>query len=96
MSKLLFGVLPLSRRGESDGMCIYPILINWNDWKNTIERLESVFSLKCHGYRVVVCDSASADGSFARIAKCVTATNSYSNSMDWVKLAKRNCSRLRP
>lgn len=43
------------------------VLLNWNGWKDTIECLESVFRLDGPAFRVVVCDNASADGSWERI-----------------------------
>jgi hypothetical protein len=43
------------------------ILLNWNGWKDTIECLESVFRLAHADFGVVVCDNASADGSFEKI-----------------------------
>lgn len=43
------------------------ILLNWNGWKDTIECLESVFRLNHQDFRIVVCDNASADGSFEKI-----------------------------
>ncbi|HEX4030318.1 MAG TPA: glycosyltransferase family 2 protein [Terracidiphilus sp.] len=43
------------------------IILNWNGWKDTIECLESVFRLKTLGYRVIVCDNQSSDGSLDKI-----------------------------
>ena len=48
---------------------VYIILVNWNGWKDTIECLESVLRLRCTGFRVLVCDNASEDGSLDRIAE---------------------------
>ncbi len=45
------------------------LILNWNGWKDTIECLESVFRLDFIGYKVVVCDNGSTDGSPGMIAK---------------------------
>lgn len=45
----------------------YIIILNWNNWKDTIECLESVFRLQDARFRVVVCDNASTDGSLEYI-----------------------------
>lgn len=46
---------------------VYIIILNWNGWKDTIECLESVFSLKYKFYQVVVCDNNSNDNSMDKI-----------------------------
>ncbi len=46
----------------------YVILLNMNDWKSTIECLESVFRLGAARFRVIVCDNDSSDGSVEKIA----------------------------
>lgn len=43
------------------------IILNWNDWKDTIECLESVFRNKYSNYQVVVVDNGSTDGSIEKI-----------------------------
>jgi hypothetical protein len=43
------------------------ILLNWNGWKDTIECLESLFRLNASGFRVIVCDNFSTDGSLEKI-----------------------------
>lgn len=42
---------------------IYILILNYKGWFDTIECLESVFSLNYNNYRVVVCDNNSGDGS---------------------------------
>lgn len=46
-------------------VCI--ILLNWNNWPDTLECLESLFRLDYPRFSVVVCDNASTDGSVERI-----------------------------
>lgn len=43
------------------------LLVNWNGWADTIECLESLFRLQCPGFRVIVCDNGSQDGSMEKI-----------------------------
>jgi len=49
--------------------CTYIILVNWNGWPDTIECLESLFSLTDSAFRVVVCDNGSNDDSLRRIQR---------------------------
>ena len=46
---------------------VYIILVNWNGWKDTIECLESIFSVTSYNYRVIVCDNDSNDDSLSQI-----------------------------
>lgn len=46
---------------------VYVLIVNWNGWRDTIECLESVFSLDYSELRVIVCDNGSDDDSVARI-----------------------------
>ncbi len=48
-------------------MCVCIVLLNWNGWRDTIECLESIFRLSFSGYKVVICDNASTDGSLEQI-----------------------------
>lgn len=48
---------------EMENKKVYILLVNWNGWGDTIECLESVFRSDYQGFRVVVCDNGSADGS---------------------------------
>lgn len=43
------------------------ILVNWNGWRDTVECLESLLSLRYPDYRIVVCDNGSGDDSLCRI-----------------------------
>ncbi len=45
----------------------YILIVNWNGWRETIECLESVFRIDSPGYKVIVCDNGSDDGSMERI-----------------------------
>ena len=46
---------------------VYVILVNWNNWIDTVECLTSLFCSKYSEYKVIVCDNGSTDGSFDRI-----------------------------
>lgn len=39
------------------------VLLNWNNWQDTLECLESVLKLDYPNFRVILCDNASQDGS---------------------------------
>jgi GT2 family glycosyltransferase len=43
------------------------VILNWNNWRDTIECLESVFKINYPDYRVIVVDNGSTDGSIDRI-----------------------------
>ena len=42
---------------------VYILILNWNNWPDTMECLESLFRLNYPDYRVVLIDNASTDGS---------------------------------
>jgi GT2 family glycosyltransferase len=46
---------------------VYIVVLNWNNWEDTIECLESLQCLDYHNYRVVVVDNGSTDDSVERI-----------------------------
>lgn len=46
---------------------IYIVILNYNNWRDTLECLESVLKLDYPNFRVVVVDNDSSDGSFERI-----------------------------
>jgi len=46
---------------------VFVIILNWNGWKDTIECLESLYSISYPNYRVVVVDNNSVDDSLVRI-----------------------------
>lgn len=43
------------------------VILNWNNWSDTIECLESVFRIRYPDFRVIVVDNGSTDGSVDRI-----------------------------
>ena len=45
----------------------YIVILNYNDWQDTIECLESVYQSDYQNYQVIVCDNASTDGSKEKI-----------------------------
>jgi glycosyltransferase involved in cell wall biosynthesis len=46
---------------------VYVVVLNWNNWRDTLECLESVCRLDYPAFEVVVCDNGSTDGSVAMI-----------------------------
>lgn len=46
---------------------VYIVLVNYNNWGDTIECLESIFRNAYPNYRVIVCDNNSSDGSIEHI-----------------------------
>ncbi|QWV95062.1 glycosyltransferase family 2 protein [Geomonas oryzisoli] len=60
-------------------MSVYVVLVNYNGWRDTVECLGSLFRSDYSGFRVVVCDNGSQDGSldhieaWARDADCLGA-----------------------
>lgn len=46
---------------------VYIVILNWNQWRATIECLESIFRLHYPNFVVIVCDNASGDESLTRI-----------------------------
>ena len=70
--------------GSANGRKTYIVIVNWNGWTDTIECLESVFSLDHGSFSVIVCDNNSKDGSMERIvewAKGERAASSASPEM---------------
>jgi GT2 family glycosyltransferase len=43
------------------------IILNWNNWKDTIECLESLFQIRYPNYEIVVVDNGSSDNSIDKI-----------------------------
>lgn len=43
------------------------IILNWNDWKNTIECLESIYRINYPNYEVILVDNDSKDNSIKKI-----------------------------
>lgn len=52
----------------------YIIILNYNNWEDTIECLESVFKLKDIKYKVIVCDNNSTDNSLSYIEEWALGT----------------------
>jgi GT2 family glycosyltransferase len=46
---------------------IFVIVLNWNNWKDTIECLESIFRSEVINFRIVLVDNNSSDGSVENI-----------------------------
>jgi hypothetical protein len=53
------------------------VSVNWNDWSETLECLESVARLDYPNYLMIVVDNASRDGSLARIREWAEKRESY-------------------
>ena len=45
------------------------IILNWNNWKDTVECLESVYQMQYPCFDIIVVDNASQDGSIEKIAE---------------------------
>jgi len=43
------------------------LIVNWNNWSDTVECLESVFRSDYPRFQVILCDNGSTDGSLARV-----------------------------
>jgi GT2 family glycosyltransferase len=68
-------------------VCI--IILNWNNWQDTIECLESVFNIEYQEYQVIVVDNCSKDDSINMIKKFCqddVKTSSTENSMVLLEL----------
>jgi GT2 family glycosyltransferase len=48
---------------------VYVVVLNWNNWRDTVECLESLGRLDYPMFEIVVCDNASTDGSVAMIER---------------------------
>ncbi len=55
-------------------MKLYVILLNWNGWKDTVACLQSLLSSAANGFRIVVCDNGSSDGSIEKISEWAERT----------------------
>ena len=54
------------------------IILNWNNWKDTIECLESVYQIDYPNYNVIVVDNSSENESIQKIKE-------YCNGLIYVK-----------
>jgi hypothetical protein len=50
------------------------LVLNWNNWSDTLECLESLFRLDYPEYQVVVCDNGSTDSSVEKISEWATGS----------------------
>lgn len=65
------------------------IILNWNNWKDTIECLESLYQIDYPNYDVVLVDNNSTDGSIKKIKKyCEGALNVESTFFKTGKVKK--------
>ena len=48
---------------------VYILILNWNNWRDTLECLESISAITYPSFEVVVIDNASTDGSVDRIGE---------------------------
>lgn len=46
---------------------VYIVLLNWNNWPDTLECLESLLRLEYPDFQIVVCDNGSTDNSLERL-----------------------------
>lgn len=53
------------------------VILNWNNWIDTIECLDSIFRIRCHKFRVIVLDNGSTDESIDRIIEWAEGGNGY-------------------
>jgi GT2 family glycosyltransferase len=60
------------------------IVLNWNNWMDTIECLESIYYMDYHNYQVILIDNASNDDSINRIRDyCLGKLSMPSNNFDY-------------
>lgn len=48
---------------------VYIVLLNYNNWIDTIECIESLLKLNAENYKIIICDNGSTDDSISRIMK---------------------------
>jgi len=65
---------------------IYIIVLNYNNWQDTIECLESICRLEYGNYRVIVVDNASINDSIPNINKWIAEGKNSNKSLDEVIL----------
>jgi GT2 family glycosyltransferase len=53
---------------------VYIIVLNWNNWRDTLECLESLYRLGYPAFDVIVCDNASTDDSVSMITQWAQGT----------------------
>src|SRR6266513_534740 len=46
---------------------VYVLILNWNNWPDTLECLESVFRTSYPDFQVILCDNGSTDGSLDHV-----------------------------
>lgn len=52
---------------ESEFPKVAIVLLNWNNWQDTLECLESILKLNYPNFRIILCDNASEDNSLDKI-----------------------------
>src|SRR5712692_7725778 len=60
-------VLMATEKANLPEPLVYVLLLNWNNWKDTNECLASLRNLDYDGWKVIVLDNGSTDGSVQRI-----------------------------
>jgi GT2 family glycosyltransferase len=60
-----------------DASSLAIVIVNYNSWEDLIECIESVFSSNSYGFKVIVCDNASQDGSVSKLLEWVDGKASY-------------------
>ena len=43
------------------------VVLNWNNWPDTLECLESLLRLNYQDFRIIICDNGTTDGSLEHI-----------------------------
>jgi|GEM_PF-3677707 Predicted glycosyltransferases len=52
---------------ENDDLKISIIILNWNNWKDTLNCLKSIFQIENYTYHLIIVDNYSNDGSVEEI-----------------------------
>lgn len=63
------------------------IIVNWNNWKDTIECLQSIYNIDYEDYYVILVDNASSDGSIKVIKQYVQGI--FGNDSELTKSVNR-------
>lgn len=68
------------------------VIVNWNGWRDTVECLESLMRLDGAGFRVIVVDNGSSDGSVEAIRNWAAGAEGETFSgPPWERLPKSRC-----
>lgn len=68
----------------------YIIVLNYNNWPDTIECLESLFSLEGDSFKIVVCDNGSEDNSLTEIRQWAEGQSTQSTLHKTIPGANNN------